>query len=221
MIILEIPKSFPRQHAWVAEPLNQLRLKRILRMIVPHANSKEIKVLEVGCGKGAISQVLSQICQTAGLDVMREFLNGKKKNGNLDYIVGDINAFPFRKGCFDLIVCASVLEHMLNLDAVVMKVKDMLKPNGVLIAAYPVETWLFKLAWRFLSPREFKLIDQAHPERVENYWTYPNSHKQTYLTIRMALDKHFKLIQRVKLPFKFLPDIVSYYECVELVNQVI
>jgi 2-polyprenyl-3-methyl-5-hydroxy-6-metoxy-1,4-benzoquinol methylase len=78
-MILEIPRSFPRHYEnRFAGPLNQLRLKRILRLVVPHPNSKVIKVLDLCCSSGIISQVLSQLCQTAGLDVKKQSLKGKK-----------------------------------------------------------------------------------------------------------------------------------------------
>lgn len=47
---------------------------------------------------------------------------------------------------------------------------------------------------------KFRCIDQANLEKLENYWKYPGSYKQTYLTIRTALDRQFKMIQRVKFP---------------------
>lgn len=226
---LDIPNGFARQHAnSFANYLNRMRIKRILQMAMMHTltmrtHSHDVRVLDIGCGHGAFSRVLSQICQTVGVDVQKTYLKWHAANDNLDFLVADINMLPFNENSFNLIVCASILEHMVDLDNVLLKLRKILKTNGVLIAAYPVETRLFKFVWRFASPREFRFIDQSQTVfvnpyygRVEDYWKHPATHKQTYLEIRKALEKHFKLIQKIRLPFNFVPDLLSYYECAEL-----
>lgn len=224
--MLEIPKKFPSQHAnSFADHLDHMRLKRILQMVIPHVDKEEARVLDAGCGNGALSQVLSKACQTVGVDVEKAYLSQNRNNENFDLLIGNINALPFNKGSFDLILCASVLEHMLDLDLALTQLKRILKIKGILIAGYPVETHLFKTVWRFVSPREFKFMDQTQTffvnpatRKVEDYWKHPGTHKQTYLTIREALNRHFRLIQRAKLPFRFFPDFAAYYECSELIS---
>lgn len=224
-LMQDIPKNFPSQHARrFADYLDQMRLKRILHMTILRLDKEAARALDVGCGNGALSQVLSQACQTVGVDVEKARLS-KNRNENLDFLIGNIIDLPFNKGSFDLIVCASVLEHMLDLDLALTQLKRIMKTGGILIAGYPVETHFFKMLWRFASPREFKAIDQTQTffvdpvtMKVEDYWKHPATHKQTYLTVREALNRHFRLIQRVKLPFRFLPDFAAYYECSELIS---
>jgi len=219
--------KFPRQHKnYFAEILNQIRLRHILEMVMSHVDCEDTKtVLDVGCGNGAVSHVLAQVCQTVGIEIQKSYLKMRGKNGDLNFVMADIDGLPFKTGSFDLIVCASVLEHMLNLDSALMKLKSILKTNGILFAGYPVETHLFKMIWRVVSPDEFKFIDQPQTffvnpdtQKLGDYWKNPMTHKQTYLSIREGLDRHFRLVQRVKLPFRFLPDITSYYECAELIS---
>jgi SAM-dependent methyltransferase len=219
---------FPRQHRnYFAECLNQIRLRHILELVLSHVDCEDTKtVLDVGCGSGAVSNVLAEVCQTVGIEIQKSYLKVHGKNRNLNFVVADIDGLPFKTGSFDLIVCASVLEHMLNLDSALTKLKSLLKTNGILFAGYPVETCLFKMIWRIVSPVEFKFIDQTQTffinpdtQQLEDYWKYPMTHKQTYLSIREGLDRHFRLVQRVRLPFKFLPDFTNYYECAELIND--
>jgi ubiquinone/menaquinone biosynthesis C-methylase UbiE len=226
---LWIPIGFARQHEnRFANYLNQMRLERILQMVITRTlimrkNTDDVRVLDIGCGNGAFSRVLSQICQTVGVDVQKRIFRMACSKSSLNFLVGDINMLPFNGGSFNLIVCASILEHMVDLDCVLLKLREMLKINGVLIAGYPVETRLFKFVWHFASPREFKFIDQSqivfvnpYNGKVEDYWKNPGTHKQTYLEIRKALEKHFKLIRKIRLPFDFFPDLLLYYEITEL-----
>lgn len=70
---LDIPNGFARQHAnSFANYLNRMRIKRILQMAMMHTltmrtHSHDVRVLDIGCGDGAFSRVLSQICQTVEL----------------------------------------------------------------------------------------------------------------------------------------------------------
>jgi ubiquinone/menaquinone biosynthesis C-methylase UbiE len=191
-------------------------------LISDEQTGNKLRVLEVGCGSGFISRTISRVYDTVGVDVGHHF--SKPESAYLDFMLGDIYALPFRKASFDIIVCASVLEHMLDLDSALAELKQPLKAKGVLVAGYPVETRLFKLLLYVLDHKAFKFIDQSqtfwiNPDgQVEDYWKAPDTHKQTYQTIRRALSKHFRLVQRAKLPSKLLPDSLAYYEIAECSN---
>lgn len=220
--------GIPRQHENAAvDHFGQNRLRKILQMTIPHLKCGTSKILDIGCGDGSLSRILAKYSQTIAVDVKKRFVKQHENDSNkkADFVLADVNALPFKSAAFDLVVCASMLEHMLDLDDCLSKLKDMLRKNGILIAAYPVETRLFKLVWRFISPREFKFIDQTqtffvnpYTKNTENYWKHYSTHKQNYISIRQALSRHFKLITRVKLPFVFFPDLATYYECSEMIS---
>ncbi len=118
-----------------------------------------------------------------------------------------------------------MLEHVFDLDSLITKINKLLKATGILIVGYPVETWLYKMLWRLVSPLEFKFIEQPqtvwfdpYSGQVENYWKHPGTHKQTFRLIRTALVQQFKMVQRVKLPCTIFPDLLCYYECAILLK---
>ena len=191
-------------------------------------NSSARIVLDLGCGRGYFSRVLSLQFITIGLDIVKGFkvqVQGRFKK--LDFILADMSFLPFRSHSVDIVVCASVLEHFQNLDGVVKKIKDVLKRDGIFIAGYPVETKFFKFIWRLVSPCSFRFIDQSqtywcNPDtgKQECYWESPHTHKQDYKTIRNVLRRHFKILQKEKLPFNTFPDSITYYECIKMRNEI-
>ena len=209
------------------------RLRRILSMINFEAkkNPSARIVFDLGCGKGYFSRVLSLRFTTVGLDIARGARKGFKvrvqeRLEKLDFILADISFLPFRRHSADIVVCASVLEHFQNLDSLIKKIKDVLKRGGIFIAGYPVETRFFKSIWSLVSPQCFRFIDQRQTywrnpftDEKECYWENPHTHKQNYQTIRNVLRRHFKILQKEKLPFNFFPDSITYYECTKMRNE--
>jgi 2-polyprenyl-3-methyl-5-hydroxy-6-metoxy-1,4-benzoquinol methylase len=220
-----IPRSVWQQHdSSVANYLNRLRVSRLFELSKSCVNDEKCRVLDVGCGRGGLSRLLSETCScdVVGVDIQKNLL-GLGGNGKLDFLLGDINSLPFSEGSFDVIICVSILEHLLDLNRVLVKLKRLLKVNGTLIVGYPLETRLFRLILRIISPHEYMFIDQSqtlfmnpYTHKLEDYWKNPTTHKQNYLGIRKTLMKYFNVVFQVKVPFAGLPDLLSFYECVRL-----
>lgn len=201
------------------------RLRRILRMLESEVdlNWKTCTVLDLGCSRGFFSKVISMKFRTIGIDSIKRFeFHGVS---NLDFVLADISSMPFKSQSIDIVVCASVLEHLLDLRGSILKIKHVLKKNGILIAGYPVETSLFKFVWRYVSPWSFRYIDQRQTYWVdpltrkrECYWESSETHKQTYQEIRKVLNENFQVLEEEKLPFDKLPDSITYYECIKMRN---
>jgi ubiquinone/menaquinone biosynthesis C-methylase UbiE len=209
-------KAWQQHENSLANRLNRLRVIRILKLAESCIHGEDYKVLDVGCAGAGLSRLLSERCDVVGVDIQKSYMDKRRRGrGKLNFLLGDINALPFREECFDLLICTSVLEHLLDLDHVLPNLKRLLKKNGNLIVGYPIETWLFKLIWRVISPHEYAYID-PHAGQIENYWNNPTTHKQNYLAIRNVLAKHFDLVFQAKLPFSSLPDLFSFYECIKL-----
>jgi ubiquinone/menaquinone biosynthesis C-methylase UbiE len=97
------------------------------------------RVLDVGCGTGAISKGIAQQIgsngHVTGIDNTEYFIESGKKTyaetENLNLVYADLYEFePVEK--FDLIVAARVLQWLSDPLKAIKKLKSMLKPNGIL-----------------------------------------------------------------------------------------
>ncbi len=119
------------------EDLKRLKFiqSAILRLNNPYA-----KVLDVGCGNGNNSrQIASLGFDVLGIDISDKTINNAKKlnpykNLRFENIAAedlDIN------DKFDAIICCEVIEHLHVPAPVIKSLKNLLKPEGVLIVTVP------------------------------------------------------------------------------------
>lgn len=114
--------------------------------------TRSSKIIEIGCGSGAILRMLSELgfLNTTGIDKNPIAIEHCKKKGLLNVLVGDARALPQKNASCDLIIAADVLEHIHEDDRVVAEVYRVLKPGGIAILTVPA----FNLFW---SPHDVAL----------------------------------------------------------------
>lgn len=108
-------------------------------------------VLDVGCGGGYLAEAFAgDGFMVTGVDPAARSIEAAQKHASekgltIDYCVGRGEALPFPDGCFDVVACCDVLEHVDDLDKTVSEVARMLKPGGVFFYETVNRTWLSKL----------------------------------------------------------------------------
>jgi len=197
---------------WILSSLLTISRLHLLNLIDFPDNKKPL-TLDVGCSIGFVTQPLSIRTKTIGLDVDKERVRyAKKLNKLADYICCDLCYLPLKISSIDLVVCASVLEHIEDLSKALKEIKIVLKKQGKLVAGYPIETRfleiIVKTFWSSESQtwNQIKLLKKHGPSRN------PHIHKQSFLDIRKLLAKNFTLSKRRKTPNNIFPDFLSIYE---------
>ena len=95
------------------------------------------RILEVGCGSGAILKYLHDSgADVKGIDLSKEYLEYGKERYGID--LSNTNLFDFAENReFDLVIYSDVLEHILEPRAHLEKIKELLKSDGLLYIKVP------------------------------------------------------------------------------------
>lgn len=103
-------------------------------------NGGNLKILDLGCGKGVLSQLLtSKLKEVYAFDVDPEKIKiARKKFPDVNFFYGRSGAkLPFPNAFFDAVVAAHVIEHVDNERKTIGEIARILKPNGILYIVSP------------------------------------------------------------------------------------
>lgn len=99
-------------------------------------------VLDAGCGVGYGAQILARAGAKSviGVDIDPRAVEQAKKNADSHgdtMVEGDLCNLPFEDGCFDLVVCFEVIEHLKDADKALAEFRRVLRREGMLIVSTP------------------------------------------------------------------------------------
>ena len=127
---------------------NPIRISYIKENIINTFNLKnrkdnplsEIKILDVGCGGGLLSEPLSRLgAEVFGIDASDKNikiakLHAKKSNLNIKYFCSSPEKFKI-KNEFDVILNMEIVEHVEDVDFFLKSCSKLLKKNGIMFVA--------------------------------------------------------------------------------------
>lgn len=101
--------------------------------------AKNARVLDYGCGTGAILTGLENIDKNGsyGVDVSEsaiEFAKSKFADYKWRKVPID-DVLPFSDASFDVVISSEVLEHVFDVDGYLKELHRVLKPNGILVVS--------------------------------------------------------------------------------------
>lgn len=93
--------------------------------------------LEIGSGLGSFTARLAErFDHVTALDLSPEMVRVAQENvnefKNIEFVITDVNVWEFPREHFDCIVSITTLHHM-PLEPILIKIKDALKPGGILL----------------------------------------------------------------------------------------
>jgi ubiquinone/menaquinone biosynthesis C-methylase UbiE len=107
------------------------------RLLLRHVPEGCQNALEIGCGTGAFARELARRCaHVIGLDLSTEMIRVARSRSeqfeNLEFELADAMTYSFPQSHFDF-VCAIATLHHLNQRELLLKIKNALRPRGVLV----------------------------------------------------------------------------------------
>lgn len=162
-------------------------------------------VLDLGCGEAYILKQVNG--RRVGVDLSSEALSLAKNRlkewgveGSL--VMSDMHFLPFKRGCFDKVICSEVLEHIASPKRAVSEALRVLKMGGSIIFTVPDERRInqAKKIVKFL--RLYHLFLKGVPERMDDQW---HLHIFNLSIIKRIIteSKELKISNIVKIPFFF------------------
>jgi 2-polyprenyl-3-methyl-5-hydroxy-6-metoxy-1,4-benzoquinol methylase/glycosyltransferase involved in cell wall biosynthesis len=157
-----------RQHLYARDPIDPSgsdSLAVIARMVQPGST-----VLDIGCSTGELGRYLTEQreCIVDGLDHNAAAL-ALAKQYYRTAVLADLNNDPLEaligQETYDYIVCADIIEHLLNPDALIDQMKGHLTPRGQILFSVPNITYIgviLELMFGQFSYRDDGILDRTH-----------------------------------------------------------
>jgi 2-polyprenyl-3-methyl-5-hydroxy-6-metoxy-1,4-benzoquinol methylase len=185
---------------WPIRLVERRRLAIIRDLI---GDVRGLEVMEVGVGGGHVLRMFREAHLTA-TDVSGVYLDTARRNlvgYDVRFLKGELHELPLEVASFDRIVCTEVLEHVVDPDAMVARIAELLKPNGVAVLTVPNDPLILRIKDLVRrSPLGGKLRDRVNwggDEFHLHQWT-PDAFKR-------FLEQHFRVVQYRGAPVSSFP----------------
>ena len=132
----ELMDRVEQDHFWF------IAKRRYLSVVLDKYFSQGGKMLDVGCGTGAVMESLKNRGDISGVDMSDAALTYCRQKG-LKVEKGLANAMTYSESTFDIVFALDVLEHLDNPVGAVKEISRVLKDDGLFIATVPAHQWLW------------------------------------------------------------------------------
>lgn len=119
--------------------------RRLVLKFLDKQHLSEGRVLEVGCGGGLLSSLLTQAGgNVVASDILIDAIRFAKIKGVIKGLTFDASQpWPFKKHSFQIIILLDVLEHIKDDVACLREARRVLRQNGMAVLTVPAHQFLF------------------------------------------------------------------------------
>lgn len=138
--------------------------RRMLDAALPTTSERRRRILDVGSSGGFLLDHFQQHgWQVFGIEPSRHAARHARERFGLDVFCGELLDFERAGERFDAVHCAQVLEHVLEPEACVARIAELLAPGGVAFIEVP---------------NDFNVLQQTARERLGKsaWWVAPDHH---------------------------------------------
>jgi len=111
------------------------------------------RLLDIGCGSGKLLSLEKRLgWEVYGVELEEKKASYAREVRDLNVITGDFKDIEYKSDFFDVISLRHVLEHLINPLVDLKKIREILKPGGLLVIRVPnqsrIEMAVFGKRWR-------------------------------------------------------------------------
>jgi len=159
-------------------------IRKIIKALLDFSGgvSREMRVLDVGCGTGALLNELREKADyVVGVDISSEALDFCRLQGHENLVKADGASLPFKDEEFDIITAIGVIEHISDDKRFLSELQRVLKKHGRLILL----TSSFPFLWTQAD------VANEHKRRYYLRAIEKEIHKHGFSTLRFS---HFNFV---------------------------
>src|SRR3989344_6656378 len=180
----------PKKVGWFRAWLHNARYQN-LRETVKKYYKKGYTILDLACGSCNWN---SDKLPVIGLDINKNLLNNGLKYGRISKkVVGDIYKIPLKSNFADIVIMSEILEHVIDVDKVLMETRRILKNGGKLITTVPYDSFPSPHLPLFLA----HCLLTGYVFGDTYYKTFcGHINRFSMSKMRSILSKHFKILEQ-------------------------
>jgi len=130
-------------------------------LLVDLVGGPGLRVLDLGCRSGALTQHYAPGNHVTGVDIDRSALDIASGRLGIETVWADVEeGLPFDAESFDVVVAGELLEHLADPAALIAEVRRVLRPGGRFVGSVP-NAFRLKSRLRYVMGRHPE-TDQTH-----------------------------------------------------------
>jgi SAM-dependent methyltransferase len=130
-------------HHWWYLGMERITCSVLERALPPEREARSLKILDAGCGTGAVMKYLAKYGEVTGFDFSTEALRFSQKRGHTRLVQASVLEMPFAPDLLDLIVSFDVIcARGVHDEQALSEFARILKPGGVVLLRLPAYYWM-------------------------------------------------------------------------------
>jgi SAM-dependent methyltransferase len=155
---------------------NALAVERSWEIEILTSENLDRPILDLGCGEGIFGKILTTYPIEFGLDPnLRELSRARKLGAYKKLIHANGNNIPLESDSIQTVISNSTLEHIPNLDEVMIEIRRVLKKKGHLYVTLPTDKFdHYAIVSLALDKLRLPKLAIRYRKRFNRFWAHYN-----------------------------------------------